>query len=210
MFISVLESAAELADAAAAHLTDLISATIVERGRCSVALSGGSTPGPTLARLRHSDVDWRAVSIYQVDERVAVDGDTARNSTMIEAALTAAVDAAWYPMPVLSADVVQDYSAVLPDQLDIVQLGLGSDGHTASLLPGDPALEVRDRPVALTAAYNGHERVTLTVPAINDARHRVWLAVGDSKLEPLTRMLRRDDIPASLINSADSTFFWSL
>jgi 6-phosphogluconolactonase len=107
-------------------------------------------------------------------------------------------------MPVTQRDLeaaAREYEALLPERLDLVHLGLGPDGHTASLVPGDPVLEVRDRRVALTEGeYQGHRRMTLTYPAIDEARQVLWLVTGAEKREALAKLLAGDpSIPAGRV-----------
>jgi 6-phosphogluconolactonase len=205
------EAAAQAARLIAASLRDALS----ERGRASVALSGGSTPGPMLKALAGAKVDWQLVDVFQVDERVAPHGDPARNATHIEAALVRPAPvpkSRWHPIPVEEPDpagAARRYERTLRDVLergeaggglDVVHLGLGDDGHTASLVPGDPVLGVTDRLVAPTAPYAGHRRVTLTYPAVNAARTIVWLVAGAGKGEMLRRLVAGDPtIPAGRV-----------
>jgi 6-phosphogluconolactonase len=150
-----------------------------------------------------------AVSIFQVDERVAPDGDPDRNLSGQRAALPAAAVERLRPMPVLDRDLdaaAARYEAELPATLDLVHLGLGPDGHTASLVPGDSVLEVRDRRVALTAGeYQGRRRMTLTYPALEAARRILWLVTGEDKRDALERLRARDrSIPAGRVVAADA------
>jgi 6-phosphogluconolactonase/glucosamine-6-phosphate isomerase/deaminase len=149
------------------------------------------------------------VSIFQVDERVAPDGDPDRNLTMIRAALPDAAIERLHAMPVEDSDLgaaAARYEAELPAQVDLVHLGLGPDGHTASLVPGDAVLEVRDRRVALTAGeYQGRLRMTLTYPALNAARRLLWLVAGDDKRDALARLLDGDpSIPAGRVEAGSA------
>jgi 6-phosphogluconolactonase len=201
------ESAAEAARVIAAALRD----AIAERGHASVAFSGGTTPWAMLRVLAAAKVDWQKVDVFQVDERVAPDGDPDRNATHIESSLVRLApvpSARWHPIPVEEPDpasAARHYErtlrGVLDDSttgsgangvLDVVHLGLGDDGHTASLVPGDPVLGVTDRLVAPTGVYAGHRRVTLTYPALNAARTVVWLAAGAGKGEMLRRLVAGD------------------
>jgi 6-phosphogluconolactonase len=149
------------------------------------------------------------VAVFQVDERVAPEGDPDRNLTAIRAALPDAALDRLRPMPVDEADLegaTARYEEALPGRLDLVHLGLGADGHTASLVPGDAVLEVRDRRVAMTAGeYQGRRRMTLTYPALNAARRILWLVAGEDKRDALGRLLKGDrSIPAGRVESADS------
>jgi 6-phosphogluconolactonase len=163
-----------------------------------------------LSELDPAALVGEGVSIFQVDERVAPDGDPDRNLTQIRAALPALALERLRPMPVLEPDLeaaAAAYAAELPEDLDLVHLGLGPDGHTASLVPGDPVLEVRDRLVAVTAGeYQGRRRMTLTYPALEAARRIVWLVTGADKREALARLLEGDrSIPAGMLQAGDST-----
>jgi 6-phosphogluconolactonase/glucosamine-6-phosphate isomerase/deaminase len=96
------------------------------------------------------------------------------------------------------------YASGLPARFDIVHLGLGEDGHTASLVPGDPVLDVHDRDVAITAPYRGRRRMTLTFNVLDEARLVLFLATGGGKAEPLRKLLARDDsIPAARVRAAE-------
>lgn len=197
-----------LAHDAAAYLAERAREAIAERGAFAIALSGGSTPWVMLAELARMDCEWAKWHVFQVDERAAPDGDEKRNWTHVQRSFTdhVAIPAEQlHPMPVLEGDRVgaaQAYEAALPPALDVVQLGLGDDGHTASLVPGDAVLEVRDRTVAWTGAtYRGHDRMTLTYPAIALAREVVWLVAGADKQPILDAVLAGDrpDYPATRV-----------
>ena len=196
------------AEAAARRAADLIARAgreaVAARGKFAVALSGGRTPWRMLELLASSDLDWGRARAYQVDERVAPPGSDARNLTHLVLALPLELQASLRPMPVDADDLTaaaDRYAADLPAPLDVVHLGLGPDGHTASLVPGDPVLEVADRPVGLTAGeYQGHRRMTLTYPAINAARRILFLVTGADKREALARLLAGDrGIPAGRV-----------
>jgi 6-phosphogluconolactonase len=202
------------ADEAAAQAARLIANSlrdaIADRGRASVAFSGGTTPWAMLRVLAGASLDWELVDVFQVDERVVPRGDPDRNATHIESTLVRLAPvpkARWHPTPVEEPDpagAARRYERTLRDVvdgvLDVVHLGLGDDGHTASLVPGDPVLGVTDRLVAPTAAYQGHRRVTLTYPALNAARSIVWLVAGAGKAEMLRRLVAGDPtIPAGRV-----------
>lgn len=153
-----------------------------------------------LDALAAAALPWERVVVYQVDERVAPGGSPQRNLTGLVEALPADRVRA---MPVEGDDLeraAREYAHALPDRLDLVHLGLGLDGHTASLVPGDPVLDVRERAVAVTAGYEGFRRMTLTYAALEAAAEIVWLVTGEEKHEPLRRLLDRDpSIPAARI-----------
>jgi 6-phosphogluconolactonase/glucosamine-6-phosphate isomerase/deaminase len=159
------------------------------------------------AELTQQEVPWDAVVIYQVDERVAPPDDPDRNLAHLRQALGPA-PAQVRAMPVDDSDLeaaAAAYAASLPGQLDLVHLGLGPDGHTASLVPGDPVLDVTDRLVALTRPYQGRVRMTLTYPALARARQILWLVTGSDKKEPLAKLLAGDTtIPAGHVEAAAS------
>jgi 6-phosphogluconolactonase len=192
--------AAELIAAAAAEAA-------AERGRFAFAMSGGRSPWAMLAILGElEEMPWDRAALFQVDERVAAPGDEARNLTHLVLGLSMGHQATLRPMPVTQRDLdaaARDYEAGLPDRFDLVHLGLGPDGHTASLVPGDPVLEVRDRRVAITETpYQGHRRMTLTYPALDDARRVVWLVTGPDKVEALQKLLAGDEsIPAGRVRN---------
>jgi 6-phosphogluconolactonase len=197
--------------AASRRAAELIAATGAEaaavRDRFAFAMSGGRSPWAMLAILGELDeMPWDNTELFQVDERVAAPGDEARNLTHMVLGLSMDHQAALRPMPVTQRDLegaARDYEAQLPDRFDLVHLGLGPDGHTASLVPGDPVLEVRDRRVAVTeTAYQDHRRMTLTYPALDTARRIVWLVTGPDKSEALQKLLAGDDsIPAGRVRN---------
>jgi 6-phosphogluconolactonase len=203
----------EDAQAAAQRLAQVIAerarAAVTEEGRFTIALSGGRGPWQAFRLLADEDVPWDRTEIFQVDERIAPAGDDGRNLTHLEETLPAAAVAVLRPMPVDAADpaaAASEYAASLPERIDLVHLGLGPDGHTASLVPGDPVLEVRDETVALTGHdYQGRRRMTLTYPVLDRAGGLVWLVTGDEKADAL-RLLEAGDqsIPAGRVRNPNS------
>jgi 6-phosphogluconolactonase len=182
------------------------------RGRFLMAVSGGHTPWLMLRALADEKVPWDKVHLFQVDERVAPAGHPDRNLTHLHEALLAKValrPEQIHAMPVEELDLeaaADRYARLLaetagsPPILDLVHLGLGPDGHTASLVPGDTVLEVADRDVALTGAYQGRHRMTLTYPIINRSRRILWVVTGKEKAAPLARLLDADrSIPAGRV-----------
>ena len=211
----VYPDAAEVAEAAARRIAAAARSAVAVRGRFVFAVSGGRTPWMMLARLAQLDVPWSAVQLLQVDERVAPDGDADRNLTHLRTALLGKVPVAAgqvHPMPVESPgleDAAREYSSTLeavagrPPVIDLVHLGLGADGHTASLVPGDASLAVVDRSAAATGLYQGRRRLTLTYPAIDAAREVLFVVTGSDKAPMLARLLAGDPgIPAGRVRAA--------
>jgi 6-phosphogluconolactonase len=201
-----------VARAAAAMVAVAARSAVAARGRFVAAFSGGRTPWMMLRALAAEDVPWHGVHLLQVDERVAPEGHADRNLTHVRESLLHAVPlpaAQVYPMPVEKSDLaaaVREYEQTLrcvagtPAVLDLVHLGLGPDGHTASLVPGDPVLAVSDADVALSGVYQGRQRITLTYPVLNRARHVVWLVTGGEKVQMLRRLQQADPtIPAGRV-----------
>lgn len=198
--------------AAAKRAAELIAAagaeSVAERGIFGFAMSGGRSPWAMLALLDEDQrMPWAETELFQVDERVAAPGDQERNLTHIILALSMGHQPALRPMPVTSRDLdaaAHEYETSLPERLDLIHLGLGPDGHTASLVPGDPVLEVRDRRVAITATfYQDHRRMTITYPTIEAGRKVLWLVTGEEKREPLQKLLAGDEsIPAGRVRNA--------
>lgn len=197
--------------AAARRAAELIAvagaAAEAERNIFSLAMSGGRSPWAMLAILGEEEaMPWGKTELFQVDERVASPGSEDRNLTHMVLGLSMDHQSALRPMPVTQRDLVaaaRDYESSLPDRFDCIHLGLGPDGHTASLVPGDPVLEVGDRRVALTETeYQSHRRMTLTYPALAEARRIVWLVTGPDKVEPLQKLLDGDtSIPAGRVEN---------
>ena len=199
------------ADAASRYAAEVVAAAgqeaVVARGEFELALSGGKTPWAMIGLLGDmEEMPWEQAHIYQVDERVAPPGDDARNLTHLVQMLSIDHQAALRPMPVTSRDLelsAAEYEVHVPERLDLVHLGLGPDGHTASLVPGDSVLEVDDRRVAMTDShYQGHRRMTLTYPALSGARQILWLTLGEGAREPLAKLLAGDtSIPAGQVEN---------
>jgi len=205
------ESAAREAAKLIAEEARLAAAT---RGSFVMAVSGGKTPWVMLGYLAREDVPWNAVHVVQVDERVAPAGHPDRNLTHLRESLLEHAPLRpeqIHAMPVESQDLsaaAENYAESLwriagsPPVLDLVHLGLGSDGHTASLVPGDAVLEINDADVGLTGLYQGRRRMTLTYPIINRSRRVLWLVTGSEKAGMLTRLQGGDaSIPAGRVNA---------
>jgi 6-phosphogluconolactonase len=210
--IEVLPNADLVARRGAAIIADHARAAVSSRGRFIVAVSGGHTPWLMLRALADEQLPWEDVHVVQVDERAAPAADPDRNLAHLRASL---LDHAPLPpdhvhaMPVEAANLeraAEQYALTLrdvagsPPVLDLVHLGLGPDGHTASLVPGDAVLDVTDADVAATGPYQGRRRMTLTFPIINRSRHVLWLVTGDDKAGTLVRLRDGDpSIPASRV-----------
>lgn len=197
----------ETAEAAAEYAADLISEAalqaVQERGSFTIAVSGGHTPWPMFRRLTADPTfPWDKTTFFQVDERVVPRDDPDRNLSHLIVSLpeSASVE----PMPVDDDDLnraCERYEALLPERFDVIHLGLGDDGHTASLVPGDPVLKVEDRCVAMTGGpYMGHRRMTLTYPGLAATRQVLWLVAGTSKQSAVSRLIDKDrSIPAGAV-----------
>jgi 6-phosphogluconolactonase/glucosamine-6-phosphate isomerase/deaminase len=161
--------------------------------------------------LGNHDVPWDRVAIYQVDERVAPAGHTDRNLTHLVRSLPPDGVAVVLPMPVEDADLEEAagrYAATLPDRFDLVHLGIGPDGHTASLVPDDPVLGVTDRDVALTEPYQGRRRMTVTYPVLDRAELVLWLVAGEEKADALARLRVGDaSVPAGRVRASTQLVF---
>jgi 6-phosphogluconolactonase len=193
--VEVLPDAAAVARRGAGIVSEQAAAAIEEHGRFAFAVSGGHTPWAMFAELPRS-MPWDRITIFQVDERVAPDGDPDRNLTHLLESLPAGAAADVRPMPVGADDLDQaaaSYARSLPEAFDLVHLGLGPDGHTASLVPGDPVLEVTDKRVAVTSGeYQGVRRMTLTYPELNRVRRLLWVVTGEEKVDALKKLIAQD------------------
>ena len=212
MNIEILIDADAVALKAAEVIAAQARATVAERGRFIMAVSGGHTPWKMLRALANEKVPWEGVRVVQVDERVAPAGDPDRNlshlrESLLEHAPLRAEQVLAMPVELPDLDTAAlRYGITLkevagsPPVLDLVHLGLGPDGHTASLVPGDPVLNVTDSDVALSAVYQGRRRMTLTYPILNRARRVLWLVTGSDKVDALARLREGDtSIPAGKI-----------
>ncbi|HWO43291.1 MAG TPA: 6-phosphogluconolactonase [Candidatus Eisenbacteria bacterium] len=217
MDIRIFSDAAAVARKAAAIIAAEARSAVASRGRFVVGLSGGRTPWQMLRALAQDDLPWESVHVIQVDERVAPLGDPDRNLTHLRESLLKHAPsrrAHIYPMPVEVPDVesaAERYAETLkniagsPPVLDLVHLGLGPDGHTASLVPGDPVLTVTDADVAVTGIYRGRRRMTLTYPILNRARRILWIVTGADKVTALARLRAGDPtIPAGRIQAENA------
>ena len=218
MQVEIFATPAAVAEAAAVLVAAEARSAVALRGRFIIAVSGGATPWQMLRALAGQDVPWPNVHVVQVDERVAPAGDADRNLTHLRESLLSHAPLPpeqIHAMPVEAADLeaaAAAYASTLnriagvPAVLDLVHLGLGPDGHTASLVPGDPVLGETDREVATTGVYQGRRRLTLTYPIIDRARRILWLATGEGKAEMLVRLRAADPrIPAGRVRQAGAT-----
>ena len=213
MRVETLVDAEAVARAGAAFTAAEARRAVSARGRFIMALSGGRTPWQMLRALADESLPWASVHVVQVDERVAPAGDPDRNLTHIRDSLLAHCPLRpeqVHAMAVEATDLDEactGYSLTLrgiagsPPVLDLAHLGLGPDGHTASLVPGDPVLDISDVDVALSGLYQGRRRMTLTYPMLNRSRRIVWLVTGAKKADMLPRLCRADrSIPAGRIS----------
>jgi 6-phosphogluconolactonase len=212
MKLEVFDDADSVARAAAATIAAAARAAIAARGRFVLAVSGGHTPWIMLRALAEEDIPWTGMHVCQVDERVAPHGHPDRNLTHLRERLLHHAPLRpeqIHAMPVETADLqaaATQYALALreiagsPTVLDLVHLGLGPDGHTASLVLGDAVLDVTDADVALTGVYQGRRRMTLTYPMLNRARRVLWVVTGSEKIEMLRRLRDGDvSIPAGRV-----------
>ncbi len=216
MEIEIVETSV-LPSHVAARLSMLLTQAVEARGGAALALSGGSGLRPMFEALLEEPTPWAQIHIFQVDERIAPDGHPDRNWTEARAELIERLPqqpAGIHPMPVAAAmegeqpaaTALDGYRRLLeevagrPAVLDVVHLGLGEDGHTASLLPDDPVLDIDDRDLAFSGPYNGRRRMTVTFPALARARHLVWMVMGSRKATVVGRLVRGDrSIPAGRV-----------
>ena len=202
---------ADVAGESAAFIGSALRQTTARGNRASFAVSGGTTPWQALQKLATAQLDWPSIDIYQVDERVVPADSPDRNWRGLRESLLDRVPAVGHAMPVDETDLIraaERYAMSLPANLDVVQLGLGSDGHTASLVPADPVCGVNDRAVAVTDPYQGSRRMSLTFPPINRASTIVWIVTGAAKQEALAKLIAGDrSIPAGCVERSNATVF---
>jgi 6-phosphogluconolactonase len=217
MNIEILSDIDSLAKRAAGVIAADARAAVAARGRFIMAVSGGKTPWQMLRELASEDVPWANVHVFQVDERIAPAGDPDRNYTHLRATLleNAPIPAEQiYAMPVDNSDVeaaAGEYASTLesvagkPPVIDLAHLGLGPDGHTASLIPNDPVLNVTDRDVAITGVYQNRRRMTLTYPVLNRSRRILWLVSGKDKVTAMAKLRKADpSIPGGRISQSQA------
>jgi len=217
MNLEILPDIPSLAKRAAAVIAADARAAVAARGRFIMAVSGGKTPWVMLRELANEQVPWANVHVFQIDERIAPAGDPDRNYEHLRASLLENVPIPpeqIYAMPVEKPDVdaaAKEYAQTLegiagkPPVLDLAHLGLGPDGHTASLIPNDAVLNVTDRDVAITGVYQNRRRMTLTYPVLNRSRRILWLVSGKDKVPALAKLRKADpSIPGGRINQSQA------
>jgi 6-phosphogluconolactonase len=205
--VVVVATAEQAAASGAAEIAQRAHAALADRGSFTLALSGGRTPSLMLTDLAALDMPWAHTTIYQVDERIGPPTDPQRNLTGLRAALPPEAQECVVPMPVEASDLraaCADYARRLPAEFDLIHLGLGADGHTASLVPHDPVLAVTEVDVALSGVYQDRRRMTLTRPRLHRTGAILWLVTGADKSQALAQLLAGDtSIPAGTIQTAD-------
>jgi 6-phosphogluconolactonase len=213
MEIRTFQSADQVATEAAIYIGDRIREGIAKKGFFTLAISGGRTPWAMIKQLAQEDLPWENVFLFQVDERMAPDAHPDRNLTQLFKAIEGSrlvLRLNIFPMRVNAEDLDEaclEYESHIKrmtgnGKLDLVHLGIGTDGHTASLIPGDSVLDIEDKSVAITGSeYQGRRRMTLTYPLINQAEKILWVITGEEKAEMLNRLLHMDSsIPAGKIS----------
>jgi 6-phosphogluconolactonase/glucosamine-6-phosphate isomerase/deaminase len=205
MDIHVAADATAAAADAAGWVARQLRGAVRRRGTATIAVSGGSTPALMFDHLAGMDVPWDSVTVYQVDERVAPDDNPARNAHLLE--VLPVPRSRLKLMAVTARDLraaCRRYGAALPGRLDVVHLGMGDDGHTASWPPGDRVVDAAE-PVAMCGMFNGFVRMTLTPSVVNAARHRMVLASGAAKAAPLRGWLLHDAaLPIERVHRTDT------
>jgi 6-phosphogluconolactonase len=194
--LEVLDDAEAVHRRGAELIAEAARAAVAARGRCALGVSGGRDPWPMFSQLEDNLLDWTRIEVFQVDERVAPAGSDQRNLTHLIESLSIGAQGSIRPMPVDDDDLdaaADRYADSLPDALDVAHLGIGPDGHTASLVPGDPVLEVTDRRVAVTAGeYEGVRRMTITYPELEQVRMLLWVVTGEEKVDALRKLIDQD------------------
>jgi 6-phosphogluconolactonase len=218
---------AGVAKDASARMAGALRSALQDRGRACAALSGGNTPRDAYAALaKEPGLDWTKIDVFWVDERAVAPTDERSNYRWAKATL---LDVARVPpervhrMPSDATDLeaaAKAYGNVIADcvgggapAFDLVVLGVGDDGHTASLFPGDPTVDVTDRLVAAVPAKPGREaRLTLTRPVIQHARRVLVLVVGAAKRPALARAWAPDgdvhQTPSRIIRECLGAVTW--
>jgi 6-phosphogluconolactonase len=205
--VEVLPDPEAVAERGAEHIAECARSSVEDHGRFTFAVSGGHVPWEMFRHLI-GKMPWEKVTIFQVDERIASEDDPERSLRLLKRSLPPGGASDLHAMLVGAHDLegaAAAYARSLPEQLDLIHLGIGADGHTASLVPGDPVLDVTDRDVALTQPYMGYRRMTLTYPVLNRARHLLWLITGEDKVDALERLRAGDQtIPAGRVSAANA------
>src|SRR5277367_4775244 len=217
MKVQIFSDADEVAKAAAQFIASEARLSVEARGRFNLAVSGGRTPWQMLRDLANQEIPWQQMQFVQVYERIAPAGDPDRNLTHLRESLLSHAPLPpeqIYAMPVEANDLeaaAASYAKTLqqiagsPPVLDLAHLGLGPDGHTASLIPGDKVLDVTDRDIAITGIYQGRRRMTMTYPVINRARKIMWLVSGKDKVNAFPKLRAADpSIPCGRISQAQA------
>lgn len=220
MEIRTFQSATEVAKEAAIFIADRIKENIIKKGHFTFAISGGRTPWEMIKELAKEDLPWEKVFLFQVDERIAPDAHPDRNLTQLFKAIEGTklvLRLNIFPMRVNAEDLdeaCEEYVSHINrmtenGKLDLIHLGIGTDGHSASLVPNDSVLEIKEKGVALTdSEYQGRKRMTLTYPLINQAEKILWVVTGEEKAEMLDRLLHQDpSIPAGRIDQHHAIVF---
>lgn len=220
MTLEIFNNSDEVAEKAAQYIEEKIRTAILTKGSFTMAISGGKTPWQMLKILAKAKLRWEKVFLFQVDERVAPDGNEERNLTQLFKSIEGSgimTRINVFPMHVISENLEEETKAYAEaiekvaenGELDLIHLGMGSDGHTASLIPGDSVCEVAGAAIAMTTQpYQGRMRMTMTYSLINRAKEILWLVTGEEKAEMLQRLLQQDpSIPAGKVNPTHATIF---